>query len=1579
MRPKKILICVFAVLCAMLTAVLISCGGNSFRVEFYVDGELYDYFLVEKDGYIEEIPDVPVKEGKSGVWSETNFDEITSDMTVYAIYSDARYVVRFMVDGELYREIWVNKNSALTSVPSVPEKTGYRGAWTVTDFTVVDRNLTVDAVYTAVASSVTFVADGETVAIRYAPAGEALSDVPEASSYTDKNYSAKWVTDPEDGSTDADFGSIEGDTTVYAYYYITLTLSGGFDAEYVNAEIGESVALPSAGRRPGYDFAGWYTDEDYREKYEFPVVFDENASLCARWLSSEASGGFIFADGAVTGYEGEESEVTVPYKYTSGGEDVFVTKIADGAFVGSDFTRVVLPSTIAEIGAEAFRDCAYLIEVGFADGSYIERIGERAFYGCGLLSGFGFSPFTIELGDGAFDGCSSAADYDGLGESALVSIGDGAFYGNVSCLSFVLPASLVAIGAEAFYGAAAADFVFKDISLLETVGAEAFFGCVKLVSFVAPALRSVGDGTFSGCYSLASATVTSDKKLFTLFGKTADPRLYPVADGGSVYYVPVSLHNVTVTPNERSEGLSAGILISDVFRNCSSVKKVVLSRGIRTISKHAFYVDSVTGSALDVTLPSTLTEIEEFAFEGREDLRSLSLPLGLERIGAYAFYGLKELSTVTLGANNALTFVGEYAFGETAWLAEYPGVARIGRVALGISDAYIASVGKSALNAEDFEGIDTIAPYAFAGNDRILSAVLPDGILEIGEGAFSDASALTDVSLGLYCRLGEGVFNGCNALTSIALGAEKRIEELFGTEESIGGAAYVYEGETYWISPVLRTVTVLADSVRQIEADVYCNFPSLERVILGEGFTRVFDGAFRNNGSLTEVSFPSSLAEIGYREDEEAYIGVFEGSPRLSSALFPADGALAVIYPAVFRNTALSAFAVPAGTESIGAEAFLGTALSSLEFAEGERTLEIGERAFYNVRGFVGYTLHFPSRLRAIGREAFASCAGLTGVRLNEGLETLSRRAFASCGIINAELPLSVRLYEENGLCAAEGVFEGNPVSTLTLYAPISAAELFGGAAPGTLTEVTINGGAIADGQFENAASVQLLNLIGVTAIGHRAFYGCAGLTRVIVPATVGSIGDYAFASCTSLVSFVFEEGSSVTDIGEYLFAEDVALRATSFPASVEDTEFVGVFDGCISLTEANIPESVTLLGENAFRNCSSLTSVEIPSRVVTIGPYAFYNCAVLEFENIKFEDLESLGAYAFAGCALLNGVKAENIADIGEFAFDGCAGLKELTVIDKRVSDYISDVAGVVTVNVSSAAETVAQGVFDGCENLSAVMVYSRPSGINAVLTALAGENIYAAKVFVTAESYAVVDESIKNGALGEALYTNPTEINGVFEFYEETMTAKLISAEFNGSVLFLPTYAYLGGAAYEVTEIGENVFRGNKSVREIIIPFTVEKIGNYAFRDCSAEAVRFEIGSRLIRIGVNAFYGCDRLKGISLPDSLEVIEDGAFYGATSLTRAETTIYSRLVSIGKYAFYGTESLIGMEFNGAVREIAEHAFEKSGIQYLRFGPKVEITELKAYSFADCYNLKTEAIELPDGIIVDELAFAGSGL
>ena len=104
-------------------------------------------------------------------------------------------------------------------------------------------------------------------------------------------------------------------------------------------------------------------------------------------------------------------------------------------------------------------------------------------------------------------------------------------------------------------------------------------------------------------------------------------------------------------------------------------------------------------------------------------------------------------------------------------------------------------------------------------------------------------------------------------------------------------------------------------------------------------------------------------------------------------------------------------------------------------------------------------------------------------------------------------------------------------------------------------------------------------------------------------------IGNSAFWLCSSLTNINIP--NSVTNIGYEAFCLCRSLTNINIPNGVTNIGY-NAFSDCRSLTNINIPNSVTNIGDSAFYGCRSLTSINIPNSVTNIGEWAFYGCKSL-------------------------------------------------------------------------------------------------------------------------------------------------------------------------------------------------------------------------------------------------------------------------------------------------------------------------------------------------------------------------------
>ena len=175
-----------------------------------------------------------------------------------------------------------------------------------------------------------------------------------------------------------------------------------------------------------------------------------------------------------------------------------------------------------------------------------------------------------------------------------------------------------------------------------------------------------------------------------------------------------------------------------------------------------------------------------------------------------------------------------------------------------------------------------------------------------------------------------------------------------------------------------------------------------------------------------------------------------------------------------------------------------------------------------------------------------------------------------------------------------------------------------------------------------NAFDGDLILGTGVTSIGAWAFNSCDGLTSVLnIPSNVTSIGEGAFVYCNFEGMVVDPENPNydsrndcnaiiVTNTNELAFG----CKNSVIPNTVTS---IGnnAFKGITGMTTLNIPESVTAIGDNAFATCFDLTGdLVIPNSVTYIGESAFFQCEGLYGKLILGESVNYIGDWAFRKCS---------------------------------------------------------------------------------------------------------------------------------------------------------------------------------------------------------------------------------------------------------------------------------------------------------------------------------------------------------
>ena len=566
---------------------------------------------------------------------------------------------------------------------------------------------------------------------------------------------------------------------------------------------------------------------------------------------------------------------------------------------------------------------------------------------------------------------------------------------------------------------------------------------------------------------------------------------------------------------------------------------------------------------------------------------------------------------------------------------------------------------------------------------------------------------------------------GPTGVTITALGDGTNNKGIFVYEETADEVTKYYTPKS----------VVLPESLTKIGKWTFALNPSLTyesnmtSIDFPEGLVEIGLTAFQNS-KLTSVSIPDSVTTLG--------TGAFTGSGDLESLKLSknlTDIPQSAFSAGTATNMSLKKVEIPEGVQTIGKQSFHGSHVEELSLPS--TLTSIGQEAFGNHQLT---KLVIPENVTEIAKYAFRISqeslnATLTSVQLNEGLVTIGQYAFGGCAITEIALPSTVVLKAQNKATdlifgtaqkpaspivklyvsdeakveaynttyannyshivvydnlvgtgwekedftfnEAIGTVTGWSDSGETKFATLKELVIpdktpdgntvvavgdkafmmpddevvvtkFGIDSPAGITSVVLPSTVTTIGEkaFAQNALVEV-DLTHVTSIGARAFYG-NDLAKVIIPDTVTSLGEGAFSTndITEL-----KLSASVTVIPQGAFSMNIRLESIEIPNTVTEigeTAFAGA-----RLTALTIPESVTKIGKKAF-HLHHLSALTIPGNVKEIGESAFegtYKATTLTSLTIE-EGVEVIGKYAFKEALLETVLFPNSIKEVGEQPF---------------------------------------------------------------------------------------------------------------------------------------------------------------------------------------------------------------------------------------------------------------------------------------------------------------------------------------
>ncbi|MCR4660751.1 MAG: leucine-rich repeat protein [Clostridia bacterium] len=1569
---------------AMLTTIMVACSkkGKTFSVTFYVDGNEYRTYIVNEGSALDTIPDVPSKEGYEASWSvkDDSFDEILTDLKVYAVYNKATYTILFLADGIYVSSITLNNNERITEskIPEIPPKEGFTGEWNITDFSKVKTNIVVEAVYSPIVYYVQFVdKNGRAIGNQQKIVSGSIETVPKCPE--ENGLMCKWVYQKDDTIYDFKNDGLENiNLVVRPYYYPRITFHVDTVVAYKDYEINEEInslsspqglQMKLSNEFDDLDFYDWYYEESFLNRVQFPLVIENNIDVYGRFFGSIETEGLVYENGIVTGYTGTATEVFIPYSYTNSNEEkVRITQIAKDSFKGKNITKIHIPATCLTIGEEAFCDCSNLQEVIFDYGTDLENLGVGCFKNCSSLKGFEFSENITNISEYAFYNCVNLVTLKGMQNADISEVGDYAFYNCSSVNNISLGLSIETIGNYAFYNNISASFSIVAYNLSE-IGDYAFFKCKKLGDLYTTSskLTRLGENIFTGCENITSTFITN-RPIFTFFGGDFDgssnDKFQPIRYEDKDYYIPISLTEIEVCTDESNQSSS---IPENFLYNCKYIKKVIIGSDITKIDNRAFFMDvTATSAPLYLIIPDSLTEIGDYAFVGRKDCNNINLPSGLTKIGEYAFYGCNNLFNVTY-SGTGLQSIGKYAFKNTGYYDSSTKVLRLGYVVVGISSNECEKNNITYLGKQDFGNATTIMACAFEGNTTLKTIDLGNNITIIEDGAFKNCSSIETFifnknnSYPLKRSFGEYILEGCNSLTNLTLYEDIPIKD------ELNDLSQIVRYSIIDIFPnTLKHLTFKYVGENSEISELPVKLDSLETIVIDEGFTTINDNAFKEYENLKGVIINDpNLQTIGK--------SAFEGCIRLTS--IDLENAIGLI--------------------KIDDNAFLNCQISGIIYFP-DALKEIGKNSFKNSNIT---SLYCNDDLETIGDSAFEGCERLENVVINSNIHSIGKYAFKDTSISVLKL---YQYYndgnEKQSIEYGEGILRGTALNKLQLEGSINVSNLFKVTGdldgvikyPINFATIDVLSGEIIDNAFDGVSTIQDVTIRnGVTRIGNFALRDCTSLKNINIPASTIEIGIGAFKNCSNMINCnISTNNSQMVKLGNGAFYNCKKLSILRLPNTISNDEeyeeipsdldidieegydFKQVFYGCEKIVTLNVPILITEIGDSCFAGCEELLYLSLSNDISSIGQDAFLNCQKVDFDTVTFKKLLYIGDNAFESCSQLHSLVAENLVTLGENVYKDCINIEKITILNGNIETYIN-------VNVCTALKSL-DITGTNIESLAAYdtleTVYITNKEFN-FSESLFNENTI---VFLNKTTYAQNQATLQNS---DHIFEYPTSVIFNYEITSQDNKTVIITGINSGFTpyIYLPETVVINSKDYSIVGIGNNAFKGQTGLKYIHISLNVETIGDSAFENCTnLKMVDTMNGGKLKTIGVDSFKATG-IEDISLPSTLVSIGNSAFQGCSSLNRVLFFKGSELTTVGNSVFEGCINLETVKFTSNLSSLGDSCFKgcESLINF-EFGPKVSLSIISDETFSQCSSLAF--IELPDSLItIGDSAFESSGL
>ena len=458
--------------------------------------------------------------------------------------------------------------------------------------------------------------------------------------------------------------------------------------------------------------------------------------------------------------------------------------------------------------------------------------------------------------------------------------------------------------------------------------------------------------------------------------------------------------------------------------------------------------------------------------------------------------------------------------------------------------------------------------------------------------------------------------------------------------------------------------------------------------------------------SVTYYCGNKTLRSLKYEEVEGGYkiLGYVDGVdlPLLYIPSYIERKPVVSIAKRAFNaSKTLTAVYVPSTVKDVGDSAFFGCDNLDRVSLQGGN-LKIGALVFRNCRSLKRVV--FNGAAAEVGNYAFMNCSKIA-IYYTQNVTTIGECAFLGSGL-SGELDLrGVKNIKKSA-------FNGCEITSITLGKNLSAIEPSAFFNCDDLSEIKLSDEndeyVYVDGclirRSDNTLVLGLASAVipeTVVSIGDYAFAHRKNLSEMAIPSSVTAIGSYAFADCENLKTI--EVSESVKSIQSCVFKNCVSLTKATWRTLVSVPD--SAFEGCSALTDVKL-SNVTKIGERAFSGCIGLKEIILPQSLTEIGEYAFNKTALASITLPQ--SIDKVGNGWFSGCKYLETVNFDGkIKEIGNFAFRGCISLKNIEIPSSVVNignSAFNGCSALSEVLFNEGLKTIGESAFRACKSLSSV-----------------------------------------------------------------------------------------------------------------------------------------------------------------------------------------------------------------------------------------------------------------------------------